>query len=79
VVYGEGLGATYVVERPGGDGSPGGSALASLPTVPLDGVTAHELSTQLGTILTWRRAGVAYVLAGSQPTTAVEAAARALG
>jgi outer membrane lipoprotein-sorting protein len=79
VVYGEGLGATYVVERPAGDGSAGGSALASLPTVPLDGVTAHELSTQLGTILTWRRAGVAYVLAGSQPTTAVEAAARALG
>jgi len=49
------------------------------PAVALDGVTAHELSTQLGTILTWRRAGVDFVLAGSQPAAAAEAAARVLG
>jgi outer membrane lipoprotein-sorting protein len=79
VVYGRGLGATVVVERQAGDGSAGGGALAALPTVALDGVTAHELSTQLGTTLTWRRAGVDYVLVGSQPTAAAEAAARALG
>ncbi len=79
VVYGEGLGAVFVVERQAGDQPAGGGALASLPTVALDGVTAHELSTQLGTVLTWRRSGVDYVLAGSQPTAAAEAAARALG
>jgi outer membrane lipoprotein-sorting protein len=79
VVYGQGLGATVVAERQAGGGSPGGGALAALPSVALDGVTAHELSTQLGTILTWRRAGVDYLLAGSQPTAAAEAAARALG
>jgi outer membrane lipoprotein-sorting protein len=79
VVYGQGLGAVFVVERQAGSQPPGGGALASLPTVALDGVTAHELSTQLGTILTWRRAGVDYVLAGSQPTAAAESAARELG
>ena len=79
VVYGQGLGATFVVERQAGDGSAGGGALTGLPTLALDGVTAHELSTQLGTILAWRRAGVDYLLAGSQPTAAAEAAARALG
>jgi len=79
VVYGEGLGAVFLVERQAGDQPAGGGALASLPAVALDGVTAHELSTQLGTILTWRRAGVDFVLAGSQPAAAAEAAARVLG
>ena len=52
--------------------------LSSLPTVSLDGVTAHELSTQLGTILSWDKGGVSYVLAGSVPAAAAESAARAL-
>jgi hypothetical protein len=50
----------------------------ALPTVTLDGVTAHELATQLGTILTWDSGNVTYVLAGSVPSSAAEAAARAL-
>src|SRR5581483_8311871 len=68
-VYGEGLGAIVVVERQA-DASKqeNGSGLDSLPTVSLDGVTAHELSTQLGTILAWSRGGVSYVLAGSVAT-----------
>ena len=45
----------------------------------VDGVTAPELATQLGTVLTWRRNGVSFVLAGSVPPAAAEAAARALG
>jgi hypothetical protein len=53
--------------------------LGALPTVSLDGVTAHELATQLGTALTWRKGGVSFVLAGSVPPAAAEAAARALG
>ena len=30
------------------------SALSGLPTVSLDGLTAHELATQLGTVLEWQ-------------------------
>ena len=58
----------------------GGQAgmLDALPSVSLDGVTAHELATQLGTVLGWDRGGVTYVLAGSIPTAAAESAARSL-
>lgn len=77
VVYGHGLGAILVVERKATAGGNSGP-LGSLPTVTLDGVTAHELSTQLGTALTWNHAGIAYVLAGSVPATAAEAAGREL-
>ena len=56
----------------------GDGGLSSLPAVSLDGVTAHELPTQLGTVLGWDSGGVSYVLAGSVPTAAAEAAARAL-
>lgn len=76
-VYGEGLGAIVVLERKAEAATKSGP-LASLPEVALDGVTAHELSTQLGTILTWDAGGTTYVLAGSVPAAAAEAAARAL-
>lgn len=79
VVYGRGLGAIVVVERKQeAAGGGGGGMLTALPAISLDGVTAHELATQLGTILEWSRAGVSYVLAGSVPSSAAEAAARAL-
>jgi hypothetical protein len=77
VVYGEGLGAIVVVERPQ-DAKQSGGAMQALPAVTLDGVTAHELATQLGTILTWDSGNVTYLLAGSVPSSAAEAAARAL-
>jgi hypothetical protein len=77
VVYGHGLGAIVVVERKGG-ASGKSSVMGSLPEVSLDGVTAHELATQLGTALTWKRGEVSYVLAGSVPPAAAEAAARDL-
>lgn len=78
VVYGRGLGALVLVERKAGDRTPTGSVLSSLPTVSLDGLTAHELATQLGTAIEWQRGGVAYVLAGSLPPAAAETAARRL-
>ena len=78
VVYGHGLGAIVVVERQARAGGNTGP-MGSLPEVSLNGVTAHELATQLGTALTWKRGEVAYVLAGSVPPAAAEAAARALG
>ncbi len=79
VVYGQGLGAIVVLERKtDAAGSPGGGILSSLPTVSLDGLTGHELATQLGTAIQWQRNGVAFVLAGSLPPSAAEAAARSL-
>jgi hypothetical protein len=79
-VYGQGLGAIVLIERaPDSAGAgKGGGVLASLPTVALDGVTAHELATQLGTVLEWQRAGTAVVLVGSLPAAAAESAARTL-
>lgn len=78
VTYGQGLGAIVVVQRQAAGGTASGSPLGSLPKVSLDGVTAHELATQLGTILTWEKGGVATVLAGSVPAASAEAAAREL-
>ena len=80
VSYGQGLGGIVVAERkastPSNDTASG--AFDSLPTVSLDGVTAHELATQLGTIVTWQHAGASTTLAGSVPASAAEAAAREL-
>lgn len=79
-VYGQGLGAIVLVER-AKDASGGGngmSALDSLPTVSIGGATGHELSTQLGTIIGWASGGVQYVLAGSVPAAAAQAAAAAV-
>ncbi len=79
VVYGQGLGAIVVVERKQDTAKAGQAGmLDALPSVSLDGVTAHELATQLGTVLGWDRGGVTYVLAGSVPTAAAESAARSL-
>jgi outer membrane lipoprotein-sorting protein len=78
VVYGEGLGAIVVVERRAEPGNAQNGMLSSLPKVSLDGLTGHELATQLGTILEWQRDGVAFVLAGSVPPAAAETAARDL-
>ena len=76
-VYGQGLGAIAVVENAkDANGKPG--QLDQLPAVSLDGATGHELATQLGTVLGWDRGGVSYVLAGSVPSAAAEAAARSL-
>jgi hypothetical protein len=79
LVYGQGLGAIAVLERKADAAAPqSGSPLQSLPKISLDGITAHELATQLGTVLEWQRDGVSYVLAGSVPPAAAEAAARSL-
>jgi outer membrane lipoprotein-sorting protein len=77
VLYGQGLGRIVLVERKA-DASSSNGMLSSLPTVSLDGLTAHELATQLGTALAWRAGGTSYVLAGSLPAAAAEAAARAV-
>jgi hypothetical protein len=81
VIYGQGLGAIAVLERAqdaSGAKTSMGSPLDALPTISLDGVTAHELATQLGTVLGWDSGQVSFILAGSLPSGAAEAAARAL-
>lgn len=82
VVYGQGLGATLVLERQAQAGS--GSAIPSqlsgvLPKVSLgNGTSATELSTPLGTVLTFDRAGVRFLVGGSVARADAEAAARSL-
>jgi len=78
IVYGQDLGAIVVVEHKAQSGTQGNSILSALPTVALDGLTGHELATQLGTAIQWTRNGVSYVLVGSLPPAAAESAARAL-
>jgi outer membrane lipoprotein-sorting protein len=77
VVYGHGLGALVVVEHKAGDSTQSGM-ITGLPTISVNGVTAHELATQLGTVLEWQQGGRAFVLAGSLQPTAAESAAREL-
>jgi outer membrane lipoprotein-sorting protein len=77
VVYGQGLGAIVVVEH-AADTAKANGMIAGLPTVSLNGVTAHELATQLGTVLEWQQGGRSFVLAGSLPPAAAESAAREL-
>ena len=78
-LYGQGLGGIVLIERKAdASADQSGGMLSSLPTVSLDGLTAHELATQLGTVLQWQSGGTSFVLAGSQPAAAAEAAARAV-
>jgi outer membrane lipoprotein-sorting protein len=85
VTYGENLGGVAVVEQEANasnasqsPNSSGGQGGLSLPTVSINGATAQELATPLGTVLRFTRDGVAYTVIGSVPPTAAELAARAL-
>jgi outer membrane lipoprotein-sorting protein len=82
VTYGRGLGGVAVIEsqaqpqKQSGAGTP--LADLQLPKVSIGGVTGHELDTALGTGILFTRGGVDYVVLGSVPPAAAEAAARAL-
>jgi outer membrane lipoprotein-sorting protein len=85
LVYGEGLGAIVVVERPyvasdqAGKGAKGGDhQQVKLPTTDVNGTQATVLDTPLGGGLQWTRGGVTYVVAASAPRSVLEAAARGL-
>jgi hypothetical protein len=49
-----------------------------IPTVDLGGVEAKEISTPIGTSLSWSANGVSYSLVGSVPAAELEEAARGL-
>lgn len=53
-------------------------SLEGLPKVTIDGTSASELRTALGTLLTFERSSVRYLLAGSVTPAAIEAVARGL-
>jgi outer membrane lipoprotein-sorting protein len=80
--YGKGLGGIAVLEsasEPGGaSGQASDEAGFSLPKVSINGSQGEELDTALGTALRFSRDGVDYIVIGSVPPAAAEAAARAL-
>jgi outer membrane lipoprotein-sorting protein len=75
VTYGQGLGGIAVLERPAGAATPSSSPLAQLPTVSVAGVSGHELTTPLGTVVTFTKGGVNFTVAGSVTQMAAETAA----
>ena len=76
VTYGKGLGQILVFQHKAA--AQNGKSDLRLPTVNIDGATGTELATSLGTIVTFNRDGVGYVVAGSVPPLAAENAARGL-
>jgi outer membrane lipoprotein-sorting protein len=75
---GQGITSIGVLKTKSSGKSSSSSALESLPKVKIGSATASELRTELGTILTFQRGGVRYVLAGAVQPAAVEALARGL-
>ncbi|HEU0250590.1 MAG TPA: hypothetical protein VFR48_07695 [Solirubrobacteraceae bacterium] len=79
-VHGKGLGAIVLAESPVKAGSKGSGVpqMEGLQQVDVDGAKASELPTQLGTLLSFERAGVRYLLVGSVTPSAIEAFARGI-
>lgn len=87
VTYGEGLGGIAVIQQTAQSQSSsqsqsksqsGGQQGLSLPTVSVNGHTAQELPTALGTVLRVTSGSVEYTLLGAVPPQAVEMAATQL-
>jgi outer membrane lipoprotein-sorting protein len=78
--HGKGLAAIALVESPvkAGERESAGSQLEGLQKVNVNGVSASELPTALGTLLTFERSGVRYLLAGSVTPASIQAFARGL-
>jgi outer membrane lipoprotein-sorting protein len=76
--HGQGVSTIGVLESKVQSGSKTPSALEGLPKVSINGVSATELRTELGTILTFERSGLRYVVGGAVTPAAIEALARGL-
>jgi outer membrane lipoprotein-sorting protein len=74
-VYGKGMGAILVLQREAGEQR---EVPEGLPRVNIDGATGTEVATPLGTLVTFDRGGVSYLVVGSVPPVAAENAARGL-
>lgn len=82
VTYGQGLGGIAVLELPTEAGrhsqGPGGQSQLNLPHVSVNGASGQELETALGTVISFKRGNVEYVVAGSVPGDTALAAARGI-
>lgn len=77
--HGKGITAIALIESPVKAGSKESlGSLEGLQKVDINGTSASELPTALGTVLTFERAGVRYLVAGSLTPSAIEAFARSL-
>ncbi|HEY4896059.1 MAG TPA: hypothetical protein VII01_08210 [Solirubrobacteraceae bacterium] len=77
--HGKGLSTIGVLESNSSSSKPAASGQTEgLPKVKINGISATELRTELGTLLMFERSGVRYVVAGSVSTSAIEAFARGL-
>jgi hypothetical protein len=75
--YGKGMGAILVLQHRGSDAQVSNGDL-KLPRINIDGATGTELATPLGTLVTFTRGEISYIVAGSVPPVAAENAARGL-
>lgn len=77
---GHGPGTVAVLESRSTKGAKGSSLALpeSLPKVKINGISATQLATPLGTLLSFERSGVRYLLAGSVTPTSLQAVARGL-
>ena len=78
--HGHGVTAIAVLESKSNTGADKSTSepLEGLPKVTINGASASELRTELGTLLSFERSGVRYLLAGSVTPAAIEALARGL-
>jgi outer membrane lipoprotein-sorting protein len=76
--HGHGVSGIAVLESKSSGTKAGESPVAGLPQVKINGVTASELRTELGTILSFERSGVRYIVAGSVTPATLEAFAAGL-
>jgi outer membrane lipoprotein-sorting protein len=77
--HGEGLAAITVIETQAREDAKSSlSPAEGLPQIKVNGATASELATPLGTLLSFERSGVRYLLVGSVTPAAIEAFARGL-
>jgi len=88
LIYGHGLGAVAVIEEPASSGAQQQLNLSSgsgehanglaLPSVSINGASAQQLDTAIGTVLRFSSAGVDYTVLGSVRPNVADAIARGL-
>jgi outer membrane lipoprotein-sorting protein len=77
-LHGQGLESIALVESPVKGAESSSSGLEGLQKVDINGASASELPTALGTLLSFERAGTRYLLAGAVTPATIEAFARSL-
>jgi outer membrane lipoprotein-sorting protein len=76
--HGHGLSTIAVLASKSKSADSTGASLESLPKVTINGASASVLRTELGTLLTFERSGVRYLVAGAVSPAAVEEVAKGL-